>query len=115
MDFSFLAAANGITSTYLDPNLAASSVSNLSGLDEETRKRFGAEFSEAYDSMLATKTLNANMRQSYDFAHQDDLRIHASRLGYSINNRVIDMLHLQLTDDMNTKVNNAMENAIKNL
>lgn len=115
MDFSFLAAANGITSTYLNQNSVASSVSELNGLDEETRKKFGAEFAEAYDSMLATKALNASMRQSYNNTHQDDFRIHADRLGYSIDNRVIDMLHLQLSDDMNSKINDAMNNAMNNL
>ncbi len=115
MDFNFLAAARGITSTYLHQHSVANSVSDLNGLDEETRKKFGAEFAEAYDSMVAAKVLNANMRQSYENTHQDDLMIHASRLGYSIDNRVIDMLNLQLSDDMNAKVNEAMNNAMKNL
>lgn len=114
MDFNFLAAANGITSTYLNQNIT-NSVSELNGLDEETKKKFGAEFSEAYDSMVATKALNASMRQSYQHTHQDDFRVHADRLGYSIDNRVIDMLHLQLSDDMNEKVNTAMNNAMQNL
>ncbi len=114
MDFSFLAAANGITSTYLNQNVTPS-VSELNGLDEETRKKFGAEFAEAYDSMVAAKALNANMRQSYSNKHQDDFKVHADRLGYSIDNRVIDMLHLQLSDDMNSKINDAMNNAMNNM
>ncbi len=113
MDFSFLAAANGITSTYLNQNSVTNSISDLNGLDEETRKKFGAEFAEEYDSMVAAKALNASMRQSYENTHQDDFRVHANRLGYSIDNRVIDMLHLQLTDDMNARVNDAMNNAMK--
>lgn len=115
MDFSFLAAANGITSTYLNQNSVSSSVSELNGLDEETRKKFGAEFAEAYDHMVAAKALNASMRQSYENTHQNDFRVHANRLGYSIDNRVIDMLHLQLSDDMNARVNTAMNNAMQNL
>ena len=115
MDFSFLAAANGITSTYLNQNSVTNSISDLNGLDEETRKKLGAEFTEAYDSMMATKALNTSMRQSYSNAHQDDFRVHADRLGYSIDTRVIDMLHLQLSDEMNNKVNDAINNAMNNL
>ncbi len=115
MDFSFLAAANGITSTYLNQNSVTNSVSELNGLDDEAKKKFGAEFAEAYDSMMAAKALNANMRQSYENVHQDDFKVHADRLGYSIDNRVIDMLHLQLSDDMNARVNTAMNNAMNNL
>ena len=115
MDFSFLAAANGITSTYLNQSPVTNSVSELNGLDEEVRKKFGSEFADAYDSMVAAKALDMQMRQSYSATHQDDFRVHANRLGYSIDNRVIDMLHLQLSDDMNAKVNSAMNNAMQNL
>jgi hypothetical protein len=112
MDFQFLAAANGITNTYFNNNNA---VSAAGALDEEAKKKFGAEFADAYDSMVATKALNDSMRQSYEATHRDDFREHASRLGYSIDNRVIDMLHVQLSDDMNAKVSSAINNAIENL
>ncbi len=114
MDFGFLAAANSITNTYLNQN-NVSKVADMAGLDDEAKKKFGAEFAEAYDSMVASKMLGENMRQSYDAMHKDDLRDHASRLGYSIDNRVIDMLNIKLSDDMTAKVSSAMDNAINNM
>ncbi len=115
MDINFLTAANGITNAYLNHDTALKAVSETKGLDEETKKSFGAEFEQAYDSMMATKMLSSNLRDSYDATHATDFREHASRLGYSIDNRVIDMLHVQLTDDMNAKVSDAMNSALKDL
>ena len=112
MDFGFLAAADSITNTYLNQSHANSAVSAIGALDDETKKKFGEQFAEAYDSMIATKMLSENMRQSYDAMHSDDLKFHANRLGYSIDNRVIDMLHVQLSDDMTEKVSSAMNNAL---
>ncbi len=112
MDFNFLAAANGITSKYLNQDMALRSVKESAGLDDSVKKQFGEDFEKAYDSLMATKALNASMRQSYGATHQDDFKMHADRLGYSIDNRVIDMLHLQLSDEMNTKVNAAINNAV---
>ena len=114
MDINFLAAANGITNTYFNHE-ATSKVAAAAGLDDETKKSFEKEFEQAYDSLTATKMLSANLRESYEVSHQDDFRTHASRLGYSIDNRVIDMLNVKLTDDMNEKVNTAMNNALNNL
>ena len=115
MDINFLSAANGITSAYFNHDNTLKAVSQANSLDEETKKSFGAEFEQAYDSMMATKMLSSNLRESYDAMHVDDFKEHANRLGYSIDNRIIDMLHLQLTDDMNSKVSQAMNNAIDNL
>ena len=115
MDINFLTAANGITNAYLNHDAATKAVSQASGLDDEAKKSFGAEFEQAYDSMMATKMLSSNLRESYDATHSADFREHANRLGYSIDNRIIDMLHLELSDSMNSKVNEAMNNAIKNL
>ena len=53
------------------------------------------------------------MRHSYEVTHSDDLKFHANRLGYSIDNRVIDMLHVQISDDMTEKVSSAMNNALE--
>lgn len=111
MDFNFLATANGITSKYLNQNVASQTVKELSGLDEETKRKFGEAFEQAYDSMVATKALGENMKSSYEATHQDDFRFHANRLGYSIDNRVIDMLHIQLSDEMTAKVQSAISNA----
>ncbi len=111
MDFNFLATANGITSKYLNQNVASQSVKELTALDEETKKKFGEAFEQAYDSMVATKALGESMKSSYEAAHQDDFRFHANRLGYSIDNRVIDMLNVQLSDEMSAKVQNAINNA----
>ena len=115
MDINFLSAANGITSAYLNHDNALKAVSESKGLDEETKKSFGAEFEQAYDSMMATKMLSSNLRESYDAMHVDDFKEHATRLGYSIDNRVIDMLHLELTDAMNKKVNTAINNTLQNM
>ncbi len=112
MDFSFLAAANGITSKYLNQDAALRTVEGVAKLDDTTKKQFGEAFEQAYDSLMATRTLSDNMRQSYSATHQDDFKVHADRLGYSIDNRVIDMLHLQLSDEMNAKVNSAINNAL---
>ncbi len=115
MDFGFLASANSITSKYLNQLSSDKLASQAQSIDDNTRKQFGKEFEEAYDSLTATRALNDSMRSSYEMNHQDSLREHASRLGYSIDNRVIDMLHVQLSDDMNNKVNAAMNNAISEL
>ena len=115
MDFNFLASANRITSTYLNKEPIEKTVQSSSAIDDELKKKFGAAFEEAYDSMLATKAVNSSMRQSYEATHQDDFRIHASRLGYSIDNRVIEMLNVQLTDDMDSKVSTAMNNAMASI
>ena len=113
MDFGFLASANSITSKYLNQMSAEKALSQVQSIDDDTRKKFGKEFEEAYDSMMATRALNESMRSSYEFNHKDSLKDHATRLGYSIDNRVIDMLHIQLSDDMNAKVSSAMNNAIQ--
>ena len=112
MDFNFLASANGITSKYLNQEAASKSVKELNGLDEETKRKFGEAFEQAYDSMVATKALSDSMKSSYDMTHGDDLRFHANRLGYSIDNRVIDMLNIQLSDEMTAKVHNAINSAV---
>ena len=114
MDFGFLAAVNSITNTYLNQS-AVSQIADAASLDEEAKRKFGADFAAAYDSLLATKMMDENMRQSYEASHKDNLYSHASRLGYSIDNRVIDMLNIKLSDDMTTKVNSAMDNAINNM
>ena len=115
MDFNFLASANRITSTYLNKEPVEKALQNSSAIDEELKKKFGEAFSEAYDSMIATKAVSNSMRQSYEATHQDDFRQHASRLGYSIDNRVIEMLNVQLTDDMDSRVSTAMNNAMASI
>ena len=115
MDINFLAAANSITNAYLNHDKVLNAVSSSKDLDEETKKSFGAEFEQDYDSMMATKMLSSNLRESYDAMHPSDFKEHANRLGYSIDNRVIDMLHLQITDDMNSKISDAMNNALDEL
>ena len=112
MDFNFLATANGITSKYLNQEAASKSVKELNGLDEETKRKFGEAFEQAYDSMVATKALSDNMKSSYEMAHGDDFRFHANRLGYSIDNRVIDMLNIQLSDEMTARVHSAINSAV---
>ena len=112
MDFNFLATANGITSKYLNQEAASRSVKELNGLDEETKRKFGEAFEQAYDSMVATKALSDSMKSSYDMTHGDDFRFHANRLGYSIDNRIIDMLNIQLSDEMTAKVHNAINSAV---
>ena len=55
MDFNFLAAANGITSKYLN-QLPANSMSVDSLVpNSDIKGKFGEEFDQAYDSMQATK------------------------------------------------------------
>ena len=114
MDFNFLAAANGITSKYLN-QLQPSNTADALGLSDELKGRFGEKFDQAYDEMQAARLLNASMRQSYEAAHKDDLYSHASRLGYSIDNRVIDMLHIEISDKMNAQIDEAMKNAIQSI
>ncbi|WP_024864954.1 hypothetical protein [Butyrivibrio sp. FCS014] len=115
MDFNFLASANRITSTYLNKEPVENAISSSPVIDDELKRKFGEAFEEAYDSMIATKAVNSSMRQSYEMAHQDDFRMHASRLGYSIDNRVIEMLNVQLTDDMNDRVSFAMNSAMESI
>ena len=56
MDINFLAAANSITNAYLNHDKVLNAVSSSKGLDEETKKSFGAEFEQAYDSMMAKRS-----------------------------------------------------------
>ena len=42
MDINFLAAANSITNAYLNHDKVLNAVSSSKGLDEETKKSFGA-------------------------------------------------------------------------
>ena len=114
MDFNFLASANRITSTYLNQD-SIEKTASTAVLDDDLKKKFGEAFEEAYDSMIATKAVSNTMRQSYEATHKDDFRIHASRLGYSIDNRVIDMLHVQLSDDMTARVNTAINSTINDM
>jgi hypothetical protein len=115
MDLGFLASANSITTKYLSQNVSPQQNADTLKIDEDTKKSFGAEFEKAYDSMVSTKILSTNLRQSYEAAHQDSYKEHASRLSFSIDNRVIDMLQLQLSDEMSSRVNIAMENATQSL
>ena len=115
MDFNFLASMDRITNAYLNQNASNRIDSESIGISDEAKKSFGAEFSEAYDSLQATRMLNDSLRDSYDFNHKDDLRQHAQRLGYSIDNRIIDMLNIKLSDDMNMKVNSSLNNAMNEL
>ena len=115
MDINFISAANGLTSTYLNHE-TVSRIASTMDLYANVTQSFGKEFEDAYNSLTATKMLSANLRESYAATHQqDDFKEHAMRLSYSIDNRVIDMLHLQLSDDMTAKVNSAMNNALNNL
>ena len=114
MDFNFLASANRITSTYLTQEAVNKSPA-ISSLDDETKKQFGEAFEEAYDSLMATKAVKESMHGNSLLQPKNDLSEHASRLGYSIDNRVIDMLHLKLSEDMNTKVNSAISSTIDNI
>ena len=115
MDFNFLAAANGITTKYLNQMSGSSSAISALSANDDIKGRFGESFDKEYDSLQATKLLNANMRQSYQVAHQDDWQYHADRLGYSIDNRVIDMLHLELSFKMDSQVSAAMDNAMQTI
>ncbi len=114
MDFNFLAAANSITNKYFNQDTVYKVAEN-GGLDDSARQKFGDEFEQAYDSMMAARALNSSMRDSYELTHQEDLQSHASRLGYSIDNRIIDMLGIQLSDSMNENVTSAINNAIESL
>jgi hypothetical protein len=114
MDFNFLASANRITSTYLSQE-AVNKAPSVPVLDEETKKQFGEAFEEAYDSLMATKAVKETMSGNSFLQSQNDLREHASRLGYSIDNRVIDMLHIKLSDDMNAKVNSAINSTLNSV
>lgn len=107
MDFGFLMAANSITTKYLNQNSVNNINPGLSAVDLENQDKFDEKFKEAYDSLIATKALQENMAKSYEAGHKDFYE-HATRLGYSIDNRVIDMLHVKLSDDMNSKVNSAI-------
>lgn len=114
MDYNFLSSVDRITSTYLNAKPMSDIADNL-GSGDELKKQFGEKFAEAYDSLQAMKMLNATVHQENALTQKDSLREHASRLGYSIDNRVIDMLRISISDDMNLKVNNAMHSAANSL
>ncbi|RKM56089.1 MULTISPECIES: hypothetical protein [unclassified Butyrivibrio] len=107
MDYNFLSSVDRITSTYLnnDP------LSKASDLGDDIKAKLGPEFTEVYDSLKAIKMLNSTVHQDNSISQKDSLREHASRLGYSIDNRVIDMLRISISDEMNIKVNDAVQSA----
>ena len=111
MDYNFLSSVDRITSTYLnnDP------LSTSSDLGDDIKTKFGPEFAEVYDSLQAMKMLNSSVHHENAISRKDSLREHASRLGYSIDNRVIDMLRISISDEMNVKVNNAVHSAANEL
>ena len=111
INYDFLSSVDRITSSYLNNNLSA----NSGDLDADIKQQFGAKFEEAYDSLQAMKMLNSTMHNDYSYPNKDSLREHASRLGYSIDNRVIDMLRLSVSDEMNLKVSSAIHNAANSL
>ena len=55
MDFGFLASANSITNKYLNQLSSEKALSQVQSLDDETKKKFGKEFEEAYDSMMGVE------------------------------------------------------------
>ena len=114
MDYNFLSSVARITNTYLTEK-PMSEISEKLNSDEELKKQFGEKFAEAYDSLQAMKMLNSAVHQENAFSQKDSLHEHASRLGYSIDNRVIDMLRISISDEMNLKVSNAMHNAANSL
>ncbi|MCR5403977.1 MAG: hypothetical protein K6E91_09215 [Butyrivibrio sp.] len=99
MDFGFLASANSITSKYFEQTAAGRS-SVVNNIDDETKKQFVKEIENAYDTIKATKALDENSGEGSLKQQSDPLREHVMRLGYSIDNRVIDMLNIQFPDDM---------------
>ncbi|RKM53971.1 hypothetical protein D6853_14570 [Butyrivibrio sp. X503] len=111
MDYNFLSSVDRITSAYLKDNLS----SNNNLLDDETKAKFGSDFTEVYDSLQTMKMLNSAMHPGNSVSGKDSLREHASRLGYSIDNRVIDMLRITISDEMNLKVNSAVHSAASEL
>ncbi len=113
MDFGFLATANSITGKYFEQTAAGRS--SVTPINEEARKQFGKEIENAQKSMEATKALDEDMHQNFAASHNDPVKEHAARLGFSIDNRVIDMLNVQLSDDMHSRIRFAMNNAMEDL
>jgi hypothetical protein len=113
MDFGFLATANSITGKYFEQTAAGRS--SVTAINEDAKKQFEKEIENAQKSMEATKALDENMLQNHKASHNDPIKEHAARLGFSIDNRVIDMLNVQLSDDMHSRIRFAMNNAMEDL
>ncbi len=112
MDFGFLATANSITGTYF--NQTAAGRSSVEEIDQNAQKQFSDQLNRANDAVESVKEINVS-HKDYASSHTDPLSEHAARLGFSIDNRVFDMLGVQIPESMNSLIKSAMDNAMGNL
>jgi hypothetical protein len=110
MDFGFLATANSITGKYFEQTAAGRS--SVTEINKDAERQFSRELEVANKPAVNAVSENDNMHKDYSPFHEDPIKEHAARLGFSIDNRVIDMLNVQLSDDMNRRISFAMNNAM---
>ena len=111
MDFGFLASANSITGKYFEQTAAGRS--SVAEINKDAERQFSRDLEQANKPAVNDASENDGARQNYSPFHEDPIKEHAARLGFSIDNRVIDMLNVQLSDDMNNRINFAMNNAME--
>jgi hypothetical protein len=112
MDLGFLATANSITGTYFDHTAAGRS--SVSEVNAEAASQFSKSLENTGNTVQAEKTTENDISQNQP-AKVNPLSEHAARLGFSIDNRVYDMLDIQISESMNSMINSAMNNAMDNL
>ena len=110
MDFGFLATANSITGKYFEQTAAGRS--SVSELNKDAQRQFSRELEEANKPAVNQVAANDPINREHSAFREDPIKEHAARLGFSIDNRVIDMLNVQLSDDMNRRISFAMNNAM---
>ncbi len=114
MDLGFLATANSITGTYFDHTAAGRS--SVSELNSDASSQFSNSLENTQKAAQVQEAPDDNVRQDFaSHTNNNPLSEHAARLGFSIDNRVFDMLGLQVTDSMNSMIKSAMNNAMEDM
>ena len=114
MDLGFLATANNITGTYFDHTAAGRS--SVSELNSDASSQFSNSLESKHKAAQVQEASSDNVRQDFvSNTNINPLSEHAARLGFSIDNRVFDMLGLQVTDSMNSMIQSAMNNAMDDM
>ncbi len=119
MSYDFTSSMNRLTDLYLDTNIYSKNINSNLSLKEEATDKFGSQFSEAYDSLQAMRTLDGVMRSKYETDHKEDsssLSEKSSAMTFSKgSSRILDMLSESISESMNEKVNTAMSSALRDL
>ena len=116
MSYDFSASMSKLTDLYMSSEIVGKKDLKDYTTVEEAKEKFGDAFAKAYDSLTVMRALDSTMRTNYENNHKDDLEERSQGMMFSKGgNKIIDMLDTKLTDDMQEKVNIAMESALDDM